>query len=170
MRHELVLAFSVATSLLSAGVPSRAEDQSDAGMLAGALSNATVLLEQGLQAGSSEGTPISARYEIEDGILQLSVYTMNRDQFSEIIVDRRSGAIDRSEAITEGEGLKAAAAQGSAMSRARLSIAVAVGNALRAAPGYRAISVVPMLDNGHPVAVTTLVKDQHRRKVIETLD
>ncbi len=163
-------AFAIAAALLLAGLPSLAEDQLDAGILAKALPEATVSLEQGLKAGSREGTPLSGKYEIEDGALHLSIYTMNRDQFSEVIVDHKSGAIRKSEAITEGADMKAAVAQGAAMSKARISLEDAVGNALRAFPSYRAVGVIAALDNGHPVAVTTLMKGEDVKKVIETLD
>ena len=43
--------------------------------LANALSNVKVSLQQGLTAGEREGQPISGKFEIEDGKLQLSVYT-----------------------------------------------------------------------------------------------
>ncbi|MBI3319127.1 MAG: hypothetical protein HYZ89_00860 [Candidatus Omnitrophica bacterium] len=44
--------------------------------LAEALERAKVTLAQGLTASESEGTPISGKFEVEDGKLQLSVYTM----------------------------------------------------------------------------------------------
>jgi hypothetical protein len=150
--------------------PSWAEDQPNGAALAKVLPEATVSLDQGLKASGREGTPISAKCEIEDGALQLSVYTMNRDQFSEVVVNHRSGAIGKSRAIIAGEDLKAATAQGAAMSKAKISLEDAVGNALRAMPGYRAIGVVPALDDGHPIATTTLMKGQDVKKVTETLD
>jgi hypothetical protein len=41
--------------------------------LANALSEAKVSLQQGLVASESEGQPISGKFEVEDGKLQLSV-------------------------------------------------------------------------------------------------
>jgi tryptophan synthase beta subunit len=169
MRH-LVLAIVGAVALLFAGQSSWAEDESDAVALAKALPEATVSLEQALKAGEREGRPISAKFEIENGTLQLSVYAMNRDQYSEVIVDHRSGAIKSAQAIVAGDDLKAAGAQGSAMSKARISLQAAVANALKAWPGYRAVGVEPALENGHPVATTTLMKGQDVKKVSETLD
>ncbi len=171
MRHNLVLAIVAFIPLLFASLPqSWAEDETDAAALAKALPQATVSLEQGLKASEREGKPISAKYEIEDGALQLSVYTVNRDQYSEVIVDHKSGAIKKSDAITEGEDLKAAGVQGTAMSKAKMSLEAAVGNALKAWPGYRAVGVEPALEKGHPVATTTLMKGQDVKKVTETLD
>src|SRR5689334_1789273 len=58
-----------------------------------ALQGATVSLEQGLLAAASSGTPISGKFEIEDGKLQLSVYTMKGKQFLEVIVDHNTGRV-----------------------------------------------------------------------------
>jgi hypothetical protein len=39
-----------------------------------------VSLDDGLRASETRGTPISAKFEIEDGKLQLSVYTKKDDK------------------------------------------------------------------------------------------
>jgi len=170
VKHNWPLAMVGAAALLFTGVRTWAEDQTDAAALASVLPGATVSLERGLEASRREGTPISARYEIEDGVLQLSIYTMSSDQFTEVIVDPRSGDIKQARAITAGQKLKAAAAEGAAMSWSTMSLEAVVGNALRAIPGYRAIGVVAELETGHPIATTTLVRGQTVREVIETLD
>ena len=51
-----------------------------------ALKDAKIPLERGLTASAKEGKPISAKYEVEDGKLQPSVYTMKGGNFSEVIV------------------------------------------------------------------------------------
>jgi hypothetical protein len=170
MRHNRALAVVGMATLLFTGLPSWAEDQPDAAALAKVLPEATVTLEQGLKASQLEGVTISAKFETDDGALQLSIYTMNRDQFTEVIIDHKAGTVDKSKAIIAGEDLKAAAEQGAVMSKARISLEYAVGNALRAMPGYRAVGVVPELENGHPVAITTLMRGQDVKKVTETLD
>src|SRR5437899_2219114 len=55
--------------------------------LAKAVSGATVSLAKGLAASAREGKPISAKFELEHGVLQLSVYTAKGGKFSEAIVD-----------------------------------------------------------------------------------
>jgi hypothetical protein len=50
-------------------------------------------LDQGLKASEREGKPISGKYEIADGALQLSVYTIKGNQLSEVIDDHKTGAI-----------------------------------------------------------------------------
>src|SRR5262245_53609502 len=76
--------------------------------LAKALGAAKVSLQNGLTASAQTGTPISAKYEVEDGKLQLSVYTMKGPKFSEVIVDHSTGKVAKTEAITSGDDLTAA--------------------------------------------------------------
>src|SRR5690242_16127036 len=116
---KLALCIVVAAILSLVGSSSWAEGGMDAAALAKALPQATVSLDQGLKASGREGTPISAKYEIENGALQLSVYTMKGAKFSEVIVDHKSGAIAKAEPITEGDDLKAAQAQSAAMTKAK---------------------------------------------------
>src|SRR5215510_1001716 len=125
------------TILAAAGLPSsvRGEDQ-DPAALGKALAQATVSLEQGLKASEREGKPVSAKFEIEHGALQLSVYTEKGGKFSEVIVDHKSGAIAKSEAITDGEDLKHAKAQIQSMSKASTSLEKAVQEAVRENSGF----------------------------------
>jgi hypothetical protein len=166
-RHFLA---TLALGVVAFATPSWAEGDMDAAALAKALPAASVTLEQGMKASEPQGMPISAKFEIENGALQLSVYTMNRDRFSEVIVDHRKGSVDKSEAITGGEDLKAAGEQGTAMSKATLSLDSAVQGAVGANAGYRAVSVTPSLDGGHPVATIVLMKGQDVKKVTQKLD
>src|SRR5262244_101912 len=50
---------------------------------------------------TKEGTPISAKYELDEGKLQLSVYTKKADSFAEVIVDHKTGKVAKTEAITQ---------------------------------------------------------------------
>ncbi len=68
--------------------------------LAKAVGEAKVSLEQGLSTSAHEGKPISAKFEIEDGKLQLSVYTAKGDSFSEVVVDHTTGKAAKTEPIT----------------------------------------------------------------------
>jgi hypothetical protein len=102
--------------------------------LAVALQGVTVTLSQGLAASAAAGTPISAKFEIEDGKLQFSVYTQKGDGFSEIVVDHATGKIVKNEPINEGDDLKEAKAQGAAMAAAKGTLRAAVDKAVRANP------------------------------------
>jgi hypothetical protein len=55
--------------------------------LANVMSKAKVSLRQGLTTSEREGQPISGKFEVEDGKLQLSVYTEKQGKFFEVIVD-----------------------------------------------------------------------------------
>src|SRR5579872_183571 len=89
-------------------------DQEQAG-LANALGEAKVSLQQALVASESEGQPISGKFEVEDGKLQLSVYTAKDGKFFEVIVDHMTGKIAKVEPIDEGEDLSHAKSQKAAM-------------------------------------------------------
>ena len=68
------------------GAPVIAEDANPAA-LATALQDAQATLEAGLTASEREGKPISAKFEIEDGKLQLSVYAAKGDGFVEVVLE-----------------------------------------------------------------------------------
>ena len=145
------------------GSPEQAE-------VAKALKDAKVTLQQGLTASQREGTPISGKFEVEHGKLQLSVYTMKGDKFSEVIVDHKTGKVAKVEAITGGEDLTAAQAQREAMAKAKRSLAAAASDATKENKGFRVVSVTPALKDGHPVAGVTLVKGTEWKTVAEKLD
>jgi len=162
---SLAIGIAAAGILVFAGLSSRAEDEDNAAALAKALPQASVSLEQGLKASEREGKPISAKYEIEDGTLQLSVYTMKGNQFSEVIVDYKSGSITKAEAITDANDVKQAQAQSAAMTKAKVPLEATVGGAVKANSGYRAVSAIAKLDGGEPVVAITLMKGEDVKKV-----
>src|SRR5439155_13590772 len=91
----------------------------DSAALAAAMKNATATLQSGLKASVAQGTPISAKFEIEDGKLQLSIYTMKGNDFMEVVADPKTGAIAKAEKITDTDDLKAASSQKAAMAKAK---------------------------------------------------
>src|SRR5262245_29460055 len=101
---------TIAVMVLAAftfAVPAARAQQADKehAELAKALGEAKIPLQRGLTASAKEGKPISAKYEVEHGQLQLSVYTMKADKFSEVIVDHKTGKVaKRSEERRVGEG------------------------------------------------------------------
>src|SRR5258706_1243928 len=174
MTKQLLLTLALGASFLMLAAPAvRADDDDDEGDQAAvvkALPQAKVSLGQALLASAREGTPISAKFEVEDGKLQLSVYTMKGDKFSEVIVDHVSGKVAKAEAITEGEDLEASKAQSAAMKGAKKTLAAALEAALKANAGYKAISIEPALKNGHAVAAVALAKGAEIKTVDEKLD
>src|SRR6185312_17262084 len=74
--------------------------------IATAVSGAKVTLEQGLMVSKKNGKPVSAKFEIENGKPQLSVYIVkDGSKYSEVIVDHTSGEIAKAEPITGGDDL-----------------------------------------------------------------
>jgi hypothetical protein len=150
--------------------PAWSEETKDQAALAAALKDARVTLEDGLKSSVREGTPISAKFEIEDGKLQLSVYTTKGDAFSEVVEDPKTGAIAKAEKITDKEDLEAANSQKAAMAKAKRQLLAAAETAVKANSGSRAVSVFPALKDGHPVAEVTLLQGTTFKQVAEKLD
>jgi hypothetical protein len=171
MNGTIVVAIGIiAASMLAVGAPAWAADEDDPAELARALPAAKVTLEQGLKSSEREGKPISGKFEIEDGDLQLSYYTERGGTFTEVIVDHVTGTIKKAEPITDAEDLQNAREQSQAMAKARLPLEKAVEAALRANGGYRAVRVIPTLQGAQPVSDITLLKGAETKKVTEKLD
>jgi len=151
------------------GATARAEEGNPA-TLAAAMKNATATLQGGLKASEAQGTPISAKFEIEDGKLQLSVYTMKGNDFMEVVADPNTGAIAKAEKITDAGDLKEAAEQKAAMAKAKVPLLTATETAVKANAGSRAVSIVPELKNGQAMAEVTLLEGTAFKKVTEKLD
>lgn len=134
-----------------------------------ALHGAKVSLESGLAKAQQKGQPISGKFEMEDGKLQLSTYTSRKGKFSEVIVDHTNGKIAKTEAIKDSGDLAAATAQNKAMAKAKGTLRSAVHRAAAANPGYLAVSAVPSLEEGKPVATIVLQKDTETKTVSERL-
>jgi hypothetical protein len=149
-------------------VPARAEG--DPAALAAAVNDTTATLQGGLKASEREGTPISAKFEIADGKLQLSVYTMKGNDFMEVVADPKTGASAEAEKITDAEDLKAATSQKAAMAKAKVPLLAATETAVKANPGFVAVSVFPDLKNGQATAEVTLLQGTTLKKVTEKLD
>src|SRR5437660_5466511 len=169
-RTALMLAFLVAWMFTMPIGWAQKSDDAEHAELAKALRDAKISLQRGLTASAKEGKPLSAKYEVEHGKLQLSVYTMKGDKFSEVIVDHKTGKVAKAEPITGGDDLTAAKAQSEAMANAKRSLDAAASDAVKDNKGYRAVSVMPALKDGHPVADVMLVKGTEWKTVSEKLD
>jgi hypothetical protein len=171
MRKSLVFVLAVMSVWLLRGQTVSAQQSHDNAHaeLAKALVGAKVTLEEGLAASEWEGTPISGKFELEDGKLQLSIYTMKGDTFSEVIIDHTTRKVATVAPITSGEDLTAATAQRAAMVKAKRTLPEVVDTAVKTYTGLRAVSIVPAV-KGHAVAEITLVKDGAFTTVAESLD
>jgi len=176
--RQIVTTMIIALAVLATGpggVLAQSGPGDGRGTLARALRAAALPLESGLTASAGVGTPLSGKYEIDDGAFQLSVYTwkvdaVSGDSFTEVIVDYSTGNVSKVETITDGGDLAAAQSQKAAMTRAKRSLAEATAAAVKANAGYRAVIAVPSLDAGAPVAEVTLVKGDDWKVVTERLD
>ena len=164
----MVLFAGLAVLLLVATAP-RSQQHGDA-ELAKAMRGVKVPLERGLVASAREGKPISAKFELEQSAVQLSVYTAKGTTFSEVIVDPTTGKVAKVDPLTSAEDLTAAKAQAEAMAKAKRSLVAATSEAVKANKGYRAVSIMPALKDGHPVAEVTLVKGAEWKTESEKLD
>ena len=142
----------------------------DKAELAAAVSGAIVTLEQGLLVSKKNGKPVSAKFEIENGKPQLSVYIVkDGSKYSEVIVDHTSGEVAKAEPITGGDDLADAKKQNDGLFRATREIREAVKEAKHDNPGYLAVSVWPEMKDGHSLANVTLVKDNDWKTAVVDL-
>jgi len=141
------------------------EEEGGRGALAKAVMGAPVSLERGLAASASHGQPISAKFETEEGKLQLSVYTVKGGKFFEVIVDHNTGKVIKAEPIAAGEDYTAAQNQSAAMAKAKGSLRAAVEKVVRDNAGYHAVSITPSLKDGRAVADVTLAKGEEVKTV-----
>jgi uncharacterized membrane protein YkoI len=146
------------------------EEREEREQLAKAMSSVKISLADALAAAAASGTVISAKFEVEDGPLQLSVYAEKDGKFSEVIVDHQTGKAGKPEAITEDEDLAEAKAQSGAMAKTKLSLKAVVEKVAGSNKGFTAVSVTPMLKDGHPLAEVVLVKGQEWKTAMEKLD
>jgi uncharacterized membrane protein YkoI len=146
-----------------------AEAAKNAAVLATAMKEAKVSLASGLQASEKEGRPISGKFEVEDGKLQLSVYTMKGDKFFEVVVDHRSGKIMKTEPISSGDDLAEAKKQAEAMAKAKRSLREVVASAEKANPGFKAVGIEAELRNGTAQADVALLKGAESMHIEEKL-
>ena len=146
--------------------PAWSAEQDDAALIK-AVSGAKVNLQQGLTASEREGRPISGKFEMEDGKLQLSVYTEKNGKFFEVIVDHMTGSIAKTEPITEGDDLIDAKSQSTAMTKAKTNLKTAVD---KASGLYLAVSATPEMKDSRPLASIGVVRGGKLETVTEPLD
>jgi len=135
----------------------RAEGTNDAALVK-ALEATQVTLEDGLKTSEAVGVPISAKFEIENGRLQLSVYAVAGDEYKEIVISPGTGVLMSAQKITDNEDLADATAQKKAMQNARVALRTAVEAVAASMPGSRGVSAVPEPVDGQPVAKVKVLK------------
>jgi hypothetical protein len=134
------------------------------------LGTSKVTLQQGLAASEQHGQPISAKFEVDKGKLQLSVYAAKDGKFSEVLVDYTNGKVIKTEPITEGDDLAAAKSQSAAMAKAKTTLKEVVDKAVTQSGNARAVSAVPSLKDGRPLVSMALLDGELLRTVQQPLD
>ena len=134
------------------------------------MGNAKISLQQGLEASEQQGQPISAKFEIDNGKLQLSIYTAKEGKFSEVLVDYLTGKILKVDPLQGSDDLTAAHEQNAAMAKAKLSLRTAVDITMSESASVRAVNVVPVLKDGHPVASMDVLSYNEIRAIQQPLD
>jgi hypothetical protein len=163
----LLAALTVALWAIPVGAAMSDKEKAE---IAPIVSGAKVTLEQGLATSKKNGKPVSAKFEIENGRPQLSIYTVkDGSKYFEVIVDHSSGEIAKAEPITGGDDLAAAKKQADGLFRATRELREAVKEAKRDNPGYQAVSVWSEMKDGHSIATVTLVKDNDWKTVVNDL-
>ena len=160
-----VLAAAAASWGSTLAAQDKDEQEGNQAAVAKAVLGARVPLERGLAASASHGQPISAKFEMDEGRLQLSVYTVKDGKFFEVVVDHNTGKVVKAEPIAAGEDYTAAQSQSAAMAKAKVSLRAAVEKTLRDNAGYRAVSITPSLKDGRVVADVALAKGEQTKTV-----
>ena len=170
MWNKTLAALLTVTAMGTAGSSLSNANEAAGVAVAKYLPSARVTLQDGLRAAETEGQPISGKFEVDGGQLQLSVYTQKDGKFSEILVDDRTGKVAKAEPISQGNDLVDAQRQLEAYGKSRTSLRTAVARAESSYPGYRAVSVTPVVDKGSPVAVVSLLQGYQTRTIAEPLE
>jgi len=131
---------------------------------------AKIDLQRGLTASEQSGVPISAKFEVDEGKLQLSVYTVKQGKFFEVLVDHVTGQVLKVEPITDAEDLAAANSQMTAMTKAKTTLKEAVDKAAAQSAKARVLSAVPGLKDGPPVVSVVLLDGEQVRTVQQPID
>src|SRR5712664_2972870 len=146
-----------------------AADDDDKKALIKLLGTSKINLQQGLAASEAQGQPISAKFEVDEGKLQLSVYTSKDGKFSEVLVDYMDGKVMKAEPITEGDDHAAAKLQSAAMAKAKTTLKEAVDKAVTQSGSTRVVSAVPSLKDGRPLVTIALHDGEQVIKVQQPL-
>jgi hypothetical protein len=153
------------------GLWGQEEANREAVALAEAVQRTKDSLIRGLSASARHGQPIAVTFVLQHGVLQLSVCTVRRETFWNVMVDPTTWKVVAVEPITSGDALAAAHAQRAAMAKAKWSLFTIAVNTLKAHKGFSLVSIVPSLKAiGRPVAEVTLVKGHQWNTVVEMLN
>ena len=139
-------------------------------LLATTIKNVRGTLEDGLKASERLGKPISAKFAVERGVVYLAISIAKNDSFSEFILYPTIRMITEIVEVIDAAELKIAVERKLAMERASMSLLSAAENAVKANDGARVVSIFPMAEESHPIAVVTLLRNGEFNVVVEELN
>jgi len=163
MSHQRLIVIAALAAALMPGFASGYEILHPADV-AKAVALAKVTLDRALTASQAVGTPISAKYELDDrSDLKLSVYTAKFDgaqpgEYREVFVDSMTGQIVDSKLLTDPNDLKHAAEQAAALGNPPLKLADFAARTMSEAEGYVLAGIFPLLKDGAPTIEVHLMK------------
>ncbi len=171
MVSRLLRSALIGATVLCLCGPARADDEEPDPVILGiALTDASTTLQKGLAASEPHGKPISAKFEVADKDVQLSIYTATATGFVETVINAKTGAVVSSEPITDTDDLTHATAQKAAMEKATVSLQAAAAKAVTENPQSQAVSVIPELRDGQAMAVVKLLRQKGFTTVTERLN
>jgi hypothetical protein len=133
------------------------------------MQNVEGTLEGGLKAAARLGRPVSAKFVLEDGILQLFLWILKDDGISKFNLYPAIRLMNEVVDITDPDKIKVATAQKRAVDSATIPLFSATESAVKANKGFRAISVLPVLGEGRPVGWSLCYGPDGFRVVTEKL-
>jgi hypothetical protein len=94
---------------------------------------------------------------------------MKDDQFSEVVINAKSGSLEQVEPLADPDEIDHTRDQRAALVKSKIPLDEAVNARESKNNGYRAVSVMPMLDGEEPVATIILLKGQDVKRIAEKL-
>lgn len=163
-----VIGLAAALNLVAVSLSSRADEEFLATVIR-ELPQAAISLQQALKTSESEGHPISAEFDVEDGELRIGVHKPGR-AVDEVTIDPKSGSIKGAKPLSDAKEINDAQAQSAALGKSKLPLSAVLNAAVDANFDYRAVSIIPMLGDNEAVARITLLKGDDIKQVTEKLD
>jgi hypothetical protein len=164
---KAVFALGIVSAFLMFGQAAVAEEGGDMSALVQALGKSKLTLLGGMrQAAQGNGAVISAKFELEDGKLSLSVYTAAKGlavPAEENVLQELSGSPEQGKWAPQVEVFKdvphvaRSAEQLTVMALGRRSLAAVVAEVSKAHPGT-VFSITPAIKNHKPVAVVLIAQ------------
>ena len=170
MQRSPVFAHTLVLTVLVAACSAHGTEDRESAKLVEALKGASVSLEAGLSVSEPLGSPISGEFDIADGMLELTVYVAKGTELLDVTVDPKTGVVASVEPIADSKEVRLAKGYRDAMLKAKVSLRAATEQAVKANPGYRAVSIVPGLKDGHPVAEVVLLKGEEFKEISVALE